>query len=207
MTTTHTCMKTYYVKSRTDEIRPLTTKAYIVPSLRADLISVKSLNRQGYRVVHDPDPEESGIYPIFNLRPPSQAKMRAMLHTSSGSGRLRTLAYTVNSKMFHASKHSVAGHGFTTVHIKTAEGGRRVSTPQERKKQSILDLRPTPAHGHSSFQNGKHSGQRIKRNLMNMCFPSAKGVLLINSKGMITQSISFLRLRRPSNGFLTIACM
>ncbi len=66
MTTTHTYMKTYYVKSRTGEIRPLATKAYIVPSLRADLISVISLNRQGYRGVHDPDPEESGIYPIFN---------------------------------------------------------------------------------------------------------------------------------------------
>ena len=38
MTTTHVCMKTYYVKSRTGEIRPLTTKAFIVPSLRSDLI-------------------------------------------------------------------------------------------------------------------------------------------------------------------------
>jgi hypothetical protein len=66
MTTTHECMKTYYVKSRTGEIRPLTTKAFIVPSLRSDLISVKSLNRQGYGAIHDPDPEQSGIYPIFN---------------------------------------------------------------------------------------------------------------------------------------------
>ncbi len=65
MTTTHVCMKTYYVKSRTGEIRPL-TKAFIVPSLRADLICVKSLNRQGYRIIHDPDPEESEIYPIFD---------------------------------------------------------------------------------------------------------------------------------------------
>ena len=38
MTITHVCMKTYYVKSRTGEIRPSTTKAFIVPSLRADLI-------------------------------------------------------------------------------------------------------------------------------------------------------------------------
>ncbi len=68
MTTTHVCMKTNYVKSRTGEIRPIVIKAYIVPSLRSELISVKSLNRQGYRVVHDPDPEESGIYPIFNLK-------------------------------------------------------------------------------------------------------------------------------------------
>jgi hypothetical protein len=65
MTTTHVCMKTYYVKSRTVEIRSLTTKPFIVPSLRTDLISVKSLNRQGYRVIHDPDPEESGIYPVM----------------------------------------------------------------------------------------------------------------------------------------------
>ncbi len=44
------------------------TKAFIVPSLRSELlvISVKSLNRQGYRVIHDSDPEESGIYPIFD---------------------------------------------------------------------------------------------------------------------------------------------
>ncbi len=56
MTTTHVCMKTYYVKSRTGEIRPLSTQAFIVPSLRSDVISVKSLNRQGYRIIHDPDP-------------------------------------------------------------------------------------------------------------------------------------------------------
>ena len=66
MTTTHVCMRTYYVKSRTGEIRPLTTKAFIVPPLRSDLISVNSLNRRGYRVIHDQDPEESGIYPIFD---------------------------------------------------------------------------------------------------------------------------------------------
>ncbi len=38
MTTTHVCMKTYYVRSRTRENCPLTTKAIIVPSLRSDLI-------------------------------------------------------------------------------------------------------------------------------------------------------------------------
>ena len=102
-----------------------------------------------------------------------------------------------------ASAHSVAGHGFTSMR----KGGKRVSTPQERKKQSILDLSPIPAHGHSSFQNGKHYGRRIKRSLMSMCFPSARGVLLINSRRMKIQSISFFRLQRPSNGFLTIACM
>jgi hypothetical protein len=39
---------------------------YIVPTLRTDLISVKSLNHQGYRVMHDADPEESGIFPVLN---------------------------------------------------------------------------------------------------------------------------------------------
>jgi hypothetical protein len=68
MTTTHVCMKTYNLKSRTGGIRPLTTKAFIAPSLRSDLTSVKSLNRQGYRVIHDLDPEESGIYPIFDWK-------------------------------------------------------------------------------------------------------------------------------------------
>ncbi len=66
MATTHVRMETYYVKSRTEEIRPIMTKAYIVPTLRTDLITVKSLNRQGYRVIHDADSEESGTYPVLN---------------------------------------------------------------------------------------------------------------------------------------------
>ena len=66
METTHMCMKTYYVRTRTGEIRPITTKAFICPKLRTDLLSVKGLNFQGYSVVHHPDPEESGIFPIFN---------------------------------------------------------------------------------------------------------------------------------------------
>jgi hypothetical protein len=61
-------MKTYYVKSRTGEIRPIVTMAYIVPSLRTDLVSVNPLNRQGNRVMHDADPEESGLSPVFNRK-------------------------------------------------------------------------------------------------------------------------------------------
>jgi hypothetical protein len=41
------------------------TKAYIVPLLRTDLVPVKSLNCQGFRVIHDEDPEESGIFLEF----------------------------------------------------------------------------------------------------------------------------------------------
>ena len=66
METNHVCMKTYYVRTRTGEIRPITTKAFICPKLGTDLLSVKSLNFQGYSVVHHPDPDESGIFPLIN---------------------------------------------------------------------------------------------------------------------------------------------
>jgi hypothetical protein len=66
--TTHVCMKKYYVKLRTEEIRPPVTKAYMVPSLRNDLISVKSLHHQGYyTVIHDADPEVYGTQCILHL--------------------------------------------------------------------------------------------------------------------------------------------
>ena len=65
MVTTHEAMKTYYLRTRTGEIRGVTTKTYITPGLRHDLLSVKALNRQGYCVIQHPDHEESGIYPII----------------------------------------------------------------------------------------------------------------------------------------------
>jgi hypothetical protein len=104
-------------------------------------------------------------------------------------------------KVFHASALSDAGYGF----ISMRKGGRRVSTHQERKKQSILDLSPIPAHGHSSFQKGKHCGQRTKRSSTSMCFLFAREVSSTSSKG-ITRLIFFSRLRRISSGLLTIAC-
>ena len=55
----------YYLRTRTGEIRGVTTKTYITPGLRHDLLSVKALNRQGYCVIQHPDHEESGIYPII----------------------------------------------------------------------------------------------------------------------------------------------
>ena len=58
MVTTHECMKTYYFRTRTGEFRSVTTRAFVTPGLRHDLLSVKGLNH--------PDPEESGIYPVFN---------------------------------------------------------------------------------------------------------------------------------------------
>ncbi len=40
MSTTHLCLKTYYVRDRLGEIRPIVVKAYVVPGLKYALISV-----------------------------------------------------------------------------------------------------------------------------------------------------------------------
>ena len=66
MRTTHLCFKTYFVKDRLGEIRPIIVKAYVVPGLKYDLLSVKGLNRAGYAVNHHPDPEQSGVYAVIN---------------------------------------------------------------------------------------------------------------------------------------------
>ncbi len=60
MVTTHEVMKTYYLRTRTGEFCGLTTKAFVTPGLRHDLLSVEGLNRQGYCVVQHSDPVESG---------------------------------------------------------------------------------------------------------------------------------------------------
>ncbi len=39
---------------------------FSVPMLRTDLITVKSLNSQGYRIIHNADPNESGIFPVVD---------------------------------------------------------------------------------------------------------------------------------------------
>ena len=46
MSTTHLCLKTYYVRDRSGEIRPIVVKAYVVPGLKYDLLSVK-----GFKIV------------------------------------------------------------------------------------------------------------------------------------------------------------
>ena len=68
MSTTHLCLKTYYVRDRLGEIRPIVVKAYVVPGLKYDLLSVKGLNKCGYAVFHHPDPEESGVYAVINKK-------------------------------------------------------------------------------------------------------------------------------------------
>ena len=68
MSTTHRCLKTYYVRDRLGEIRPIVVKAYVVPGLKHDLLSVKGLNQSGYRVIHDEDEEESGVFAVINKK-------------------------------------------------------------------------------------------------------------------------------------------
>jgi hypothetical protein len=65
---THVCLKTYFVWARTGTIRPIIVKAYIVPALRHDLLSVKGLNKSGYRVIHDEDEMESGVFAVINRK-------------------------------------------------------------------------------------------------------------------------------------------
>ncbi len=64
MMTTHVCLKTYYVRDRTGELGPITTKTYIVCKLKQDLLSGKMLNKEGYKIIFDEDPEESGVYAV-----------------------------------------------------------------------------------------------------------------------------------------------
>jgi hypothetical protein len=64
MLRTHVCLKTYCVRDRTGELRPITTNTYIVKNLKRDLISSKALNRAGCRIVLDEDLEEAGVYAV-----------------------------------------------------------------------------------------------------------------------------------------------
>ena len=66
MRTTHLCHKTYFVRDRLGEIRPIIVKAHVVPGLKYDLLLVKGLNRAGYAVSHHPDPEQSGVHAVIN---------------------------------------------------------------------------------------------------------------------------------------------
>jgi hypothetical protein len=143
-------MKTYYIKSRTGEIRQIVSnlKVYIVPwlrFLRTDLISVKSLNSQGYRVIHDADPEESGIFPVL-----SSSNQWARVHEiiSARYGGLKDV-----------SRFSAFGCR-AWVYLNAARREKGKHTPRV-KKQYILDLSPKPARGHSSFQRGKHCGETV----------------------------------------------
>ncbi len=85
MSTTHLCLKTYYVRDQFGEIRPILVKAYVVPGLKYDLLSVKGLNKWGDAVFHHPDPEdsESGVYAVINKQTDKAKSLSFMSEHSS----------------------------------------------------------------------------------------------------------------------------
>ena len=79
MTSTHTCLKTYFARNRTGEVvtivvpslfdsRPFSVCDHSRPSLFVkglpqDLLGGKSVNRENIRVILDADPDICGLYP------------------------------------------------------------------------------------------------------------------------------------------------
>jgi len=64
MKATHHCMKTYFVRNRMGETKPITVPALYVRGLPQDLLGGKSLTRQNIRVILDDDADIGGIYPL-----------------------------------------------------------------------------------------------------------------------------------------------
>ncbi len=86
-------------------------KAYIVPALRYDLLSVKGLNKSGYHVIHDEDDMESGVYAVIN-RKIDTAKSFAFMSEHSNPFYLKI--EQMNAQQFE--KHS----GYELWHRRTA---------------------------------------------------------------------------------------
>ena len=63
MTSTHTGIKTYYVYDRTGTIRPIRTRALVVPDLKQDLLGGKALTNANHRIILDDEEEIAGVYP------------------------------------------------------------------------------------------------------------------------------------------------
>jgi hypothetical protein len=68
MSTSHLCLRTYYIRDRLDEIRPTVVRAYVAPGLKHDLLSIKGLNQSGYRGIQNEDEEESGVFAVINKK-------------------------------------------------------------------------------------------------------------------------------------------
>ncbi len=58
MRTTHVGWKNFFARERLGRPRPITTRAYITPGLKNDLLSGMALNRAGYRVILVSDHEK-----------------------------------------------------------------------------------------------------------------------------------------------------
>jgi hypothetical protein len=68
MSTTYRCLMAHYIRDRLGGTRPIVVRAYVVPGLKHDLLSVEGLNQSGYRVIHDADEEESGVFAVMNKK-------------------------------------------------------------------------------------------------------------------------------------------
>ena len=66
MSTAHLCLKTYYNCDSLGEIRPMVVKIYLVPGPKHGLLylSVKGLSQACFRVIHDEDEEELGVFTV-----------------------------------------------------------------------------------------------------------------------------------------------
>ena len=64
MRSTHSCMKTYFIKNRSGETISITTLALYVKSVIQDLLSGKACNQIKIRIILDEDPDISGLYPL-----------------------------------------------------------------------------------------------------------------------------------------------
>ena len=62
MYSSHSCIKTHFVKDRTGQIVFITTPALCVKTANQDLLSCKKCNKIGIRVILDEDPDISGLY-------------------------------------------------------------------------------------------------------------------------------------------------
>jgi hypothetical protein len=60
--------QTYYIRDRLGGIRPIVVRAYVVPGLIHNSLSVKGLKQSGYRVIRDVDEEESGVFAVINKK-------------------------------------------------------------------------------------------------------------------------------------------
>ena len=63
---THTCLKTYFLRNRTGEVKPITVQAIFVMGFPQDLLGGKSLNQENILVILDSDKDSDicGVYPL-----------------------------------------------------------------------------------------------------------------------------------------------
>ena len=85
------------MRDRLGEIRPIIVKAYVVPGLKYDLLSVKGLNRAGYAVSHHPDPEQSEVYAVINNK---SDKSKSFPFISEHSNRFYLVLEQICAKQF-----------------------------------------------------------------------------------------------------------